>query len=153
MQQVSILLAAIGMVVSMTAAHAQSAKTSIEQASATFAEKFNAKDAAGIAAHYAEDAVVLPPGESRKSGRAEIQKLWQSYIDYGVSDLKLESVSFEESGDIAVDEGVGISTVPGSDGKSTEDRTHYLAVWKKGPDGRWLIIRDTWNSAPASSGQ
>jgi uncharacterized protein (TIGR02246 family) len=51
----------------------------------------NTKDASGIAAMYAEDATLLPPGQPAIKGRENIQAFWQGFFDAGASDAKLKS--------------------------------------------------------------
>ncbi len=130
-------------------AGAQSAQSSIEAGNADFVGKFAAKDAAGVAAHYTEDAVAFPPNENRIAGRDNIQKMWQGWIDGGLTDLTLKAVEVEESGDLAYEEGLYSVKIPGTDGKTTEEVGKYIVVWKKGADGQWRLHRDIWNANPS----
>ena len=131
------------------AANAQTAQSSIEANNADFIAKFAAKDAAGVAQHYTEDAVAFPPGESRIAGRDGVQKMWQGWIDAGLTDLTLAAAEIEESGDLAYEEGTYSIKIPGSDGKVSEELGKYIVVWKKGGDGEWRMHRDIWNLNPA----
>lgn len=38
---------------------------------------------------------------------------------------------------------------PGADGKLEETRGHYLDIWKRGADGRWKLLFDVGEAAPA----
>jgi uncharacterized protein (TIGR02246 family) len=130
--------------------YAQTAQSSIEAGNADFMAKFAAKDAAGVARHYTENAVVFPPNENRISGRDNIQKMWQGWIDGGLTDLTLRAVAVEESGDLAYEEGTYSIKIPGAAGANpTVEVGKYIVVWKKGADGNWLLHRDIWNANPA----
>ncbi|WP_192249501.1 YybH family protein [Mesorhizobium silamurunense] len=130
-------------------ANAQSAKDAIEASNAEYMKSLNSKDAAGVASHYAEDAVIFPPDMKRVDGRENIQKFWQGAIEYGVSDLKLTTVEVEESGDFAFESGAFSFKMPGKDSKPVDGTGKSIVVWKKAQDGNWQIYRDIWNSDPA----
>lgn len=128
---------------------AQSAKESIEAALVTFEEAFNSGDAAAVAAHYTEDAALLPPDAARVDGRAAIEKFWKGAMDSGFKDLNLEAVEVEESGQIAYEVGTFAGTVPGQGGGRANIAGKYIVVWKKAQDGAWRLHRDIWNGDPA----
>ena len=73
----------------------------IEAAIREFENAANAKNAAGLAAFYAEDATLLPPGSPLIKGRSSIQAFWDGFIKAGASDPKLQVVHVESSGDLA----------------------------------------------------
>lgn len=130
-------------------AGAQTAQSSIEANNTDFVAKFAAKDATGLAQHYTEDAVAFPPNEDRVAGRASVQKMWQGWIDAGLTDLTIKAAQVEESGNLAYEEGSYSIKIPGSDGKTSEEIGKYIVVWKKGADGEWRLHRDIWNANPA----
>ncbi|ODR88528.1 hypothetical protein A8M32_25545 [Sinorhizobium alkalisoli] len=121
----------------------------MEAALVTFTKAFNTKDAAAVAAHYAEDAAILPPDSPRVDGRDKIQQFWQGAIDGGVSDLALEAVEISESGDFAFEVGKFSLKAPGKDANSVDQAGKYIVIWKKGADGAWHLYRDIWNADPA----
>jgi uncharacterized protein (TIGR02246 family) len=59
-----------------TAALAQD-KTTIEKLNDAWTAAFNKGDARAVAAMYAEDAYVLPPGSDIVKGRAAIEAFWR----------------------------------------------------------------------------
>ncbi|WP_274629962.1 YybH family protein [Arvimicrobium flavum] len=119
----------------------------MEEANKQLMESFNNKDAAAVAAHYTDDGAMLPPNEERIQGRENIQKLWQGWIDAGVTGLTLKALEVVEGGDIAFEEGAYTLKAPGADGKLMEDVGKYVVVWKKGPGGAWQLYRDIWNTS------
>ncbi len=109
-------------------------------------------EAAGLAALYAEDAQVLPPGMDAVSGRAAITALWQSFIDAGFTGVKLEVVEVHEvhgMGEMAGE--VGRYELTDADG-AVADRGKYIVLWKK-VGGEWKLYRDIWNSSMPVGGE
>ena len=98
-----------------------------------------------IAAVYAEDAIVLPPGNQAIQGRDAIQAYWQAALDEaeGVTST-IESKEVHVVGDAAAIE-VGSYTDTNADG-SHRDHGKYIAVWMK-VDGAWMLARDIFNSS------
>jgi uncharacterized protein (TIGR02246 family) len=109
-------VATIALVLGAGPAAAESPRDEIEAALVTFAKAFNAGDSAAVAAHYAEDAAVLPPDAHRVDGRANIQGFWKGAIDAGLGDLTLKAVEVHGSGDSAVEVGEVSFSAPDSTG-------------------------------------
>lgn len=59
-------------------------RDSIEATIKTLVESLNGGDAVGVAAHYTDDAALLPPDAARIDGREGIQGVWQGLIDADV---------------------------------------------------------------------
>lgn len=115
-----------------------------ESPSAAWEAAWNAGDAAAVAAVYAEDAVVLPPGSEPVEGRAAIQAFWQAAMDAdpGVT-TDIETVEADVMGDVAIERGTYVDTGP--DG-GHRDHGKFLAIWTR-VDGEWKILRDIFNSS------
>jgi ketosteroid isomerase-like protein len=96
-----------------------------------FVERANAKDAAGIAAQYEENAVMAyPPGEVTV-GREAIRELWEKILP-NVGHFEPESpLPTLVSGDIAL-----TSTAP------KDDAGARAQVARRQPDGTWLRLLD-----------
>ena len=117
---------------------------------------YNSGDAAAIAAKYADDGVVMPPGVQKAAGRDAIRELIASEIAKaqaaGVM-LDIDQGEASVSGDTAWHAG---SYVVNDASGVTVDSGNYLEVLRK-VDGKWLIVRDIWNSdrppAPAPSAE
>ncbi len=112
-----------------------------------------AKDAAGIAALYAEDGAVMPPNAPIGKGRAAIQRTWASMMQTPGFDLTFnpEQIVISSSGDMALDRGTYTLTVAPA-GTTQTDTGKYVVVWRKiGRD--WKAVADIFNSnLPASGG-
>ena len=129
---------------------AEDVRKTIEAAGKQFVAEFLKGDAAALAGHYAEDAMVLPPNSDFVKGRAAIQAFWQSFIDGGYKHFALATLEVGASGDLAYEVGTyEVGMTPGA----AEDRGKFLVVWKKA-GGKWWIHRDTFSSnmpaAPAA---
>jgi len=143
-------VAAIGLAHS---AAAQSPREEIEAALVTFADAFNKGDAAAVAAHYTQDAAVLPPDAARVDGRPAIQAFWKGAIDAGLADLTLKASEVEGSGDWAFEVGEVSFSAPNSAGERSTATGKYIVVWKRDVDGIWRLYRDIWNANPAAPTQ
>ena len=130
--------------------NADSPRDEIEAALVTFAAAFNKGDAATVAAHYTEDAAVLPPDAARVDGRAGIESFWKGAIDAGLADLTLKAVEVHGSGDLAFEVGEVSYSAPANAGARSTATGKYIVIWKKDTDGAWRLYRDIWNANPAT---
>ena len=112
-----------------------------------------AKDAAGIAALYAEDGAVMPPNGPIGKGRAAIQQTWASMMKTPGFDLTFvpEQIMVSSSGDMALDRGTyKLAIAP--KGTAQSDTGKYVVVWRK-VGGEWKAAAEIFNSdLPASGG-
>ena len=112
-----------------------------------------AKDAAGIAALYAEDGAVMPPNAPIGKGRDAIQQTWASMMQTPGFDLTFvpEQIIVSSSGDMALDRGTyKLALAP--NGAATTDTGKYVVVWRK-IGNEWKAAADIFNSdLPASGG-
>ena len=111
------------------------------------------KDAASIAALYAEDGAVMPPNAPIGKGQAAIQQTWASMMQTPGFDLTItpEQIIVSSSGDMALDRGTyRLAIAP--NGTAQTDTGKYVVVWRKiGSD--WKAAADIFNSdLPASGG-
>ena len=109
-------------------------------------EHYNSGNADGIAAQYAEEAILMPPNAPASTDRAAIR----TFIAAETARSKAEGVTLKNNGV----SGFGISgdlawmsgTFSVVDAKGTTvDTGKYLSVHRK-TDGEWLFIPDIWNS-------
>jgi len=120
------------------------AQVGVKEGGMAWAAAWNAGNAAGIAAIYADDAMLLPPEGDAVQGKAAIEAFWQGAMDAlpGVT-VTLETRELHNLGDVAVE--VGSFTDTGADGAHV-DHGKYLVVWML-KDGKWKMVRDIWNSS------
>ncbi len=117
----------------------------IEASIKTLVASLNVGDAAGVAAHYTDDAALLPPDAARIDGREGIQVVWQGLIDADIRDVTMTTQEVDVFGDVANEVGIISATAPGEDGGRAPLSGKYVAVWKCGGGGTWRLHRDIWN--------
>ncbi|WP_242132094.1 YybH family protein [Aestuariivivens marinum] len=124
------------------------AKAEIVAANKTFADLFVAKDSAGIANLYTQDAKFMMNGSPAIVGREHIQSVISSIINSGVSSVDLITLDVWGTEDLVTEEGELALYV----GENKVDEGKYLVLWKK-VDGKWYLFRDIFNSnlPPAQS--
>jgi uncharacterized protein (TIGR02246 family) len=149
MPRSAVLILLAGLLAFAAPARAEDVAAAIEAANAKMEKDYAAGDAKAIAQAYTEDGVMLPPDATVVKGRDAIEKLWKSWIDEGLKNLKLKSTDVEVSGDLAYEIGDFSLEVPAEDGNVAVAPGNYLVVWKKGADGVWRLKVDTWNDKPA----
>ena len=110
-------------------------------------------DAAGVAALYAADARLLPPGEPMITGRDAIEAWGKGMFDMGVKSLDMEEIDLVEAGDLIISVGSYRLVIepPGVD--RMEDVGKFVEVYRTKADGSVELVLDTFNSdLPAPAG-
>ena len=122
------------------------ADTAAIRAQTTSWEKaYNGGDAKAVAAQYADDALLLPPGASGVSGRAAILEFFTKDIAgskaAGAVFVVNPKTDVGVSGNMGWESGTYKATVKGA----VVETGKFLSVSRK-KDGKWHYIRDTWNA-------
>jgi uncharacterized protein (TIGR02246 family) len=127
------------------AAPASADETAIRAQSLNWEKAYNGGDAKGVAALYAEDALLLPPGAPGVSGRAAILEFFTKDIAgskaAGAVFVVVPKTDVGVSGNMGWESGTYKVTVKGA----VVETGKFLSVSRK-KDGRWLYLRDTWNA-------
>jgi ketosteroid isomerase-like protein len=117
-----------------------------------WAKAYNAGDVDTIAGLYDENAVLLPPGAPGAKGRAAIRAFLAKDIAASAKDGVTFTLGAKPEGGVSGDMGwvSGTYVVKDKAGRVI-DAGKYLSVSRK-KGGKWLYVRDTWNSdgPPAS---
>ena len=124
-----------------------SATEGINETNKLFMDAFSAGDAEKVAGLYTANCRFLPDNSDPINGRANVQGLFQSMMDGGVSSVELITWEVEDCGDIAVE--VGRVVMRGDDDEIVDDGK-FIVIWKKENDG-WRLHRDIVNSSLPSS--
>ena len=126
------------------------ASAAIATVNKELSDAFGRGDAAGMAAVYTTDAILLPPGVGSVTGTSAITGFWQSVLDAGGTSLALETVALSQHGDVARE--IGGATLTVSDGSTTTTSPlAYVVFWLCTPEG-WRYETDIWNDdAPGVS--
>ena len=128
----------------------------LDRLASEFAAAFNAKDAAKIAAFYADDAVVMPPNQPLIKGRRSIEAYYQRGFAQDFTNLRLTPMELAVAGARAFEVGTSSlllrsgssGTVPGSGPVSEHGK--YVVVYKQ-VSGDWKIAYDIFNSDESPS--
>jgi uncharacterized protein (TIGR02246 family) len=120
-------------------------ETAVRALNVSWEKVYNGGDAKAVAALYAEDAALLPPGEPIARGQAEIL----AYYTKDIAESKAAGVVIAlnrktdvgVSGELGWESGIYEATVKGA----VVETGKFLAVSRK-KDGKWQFIRDTWNA-------
>ena len=124
----------------------QSVLDSIRDSNHAFSAALARGDAAALAALYAADARLMPPGAEEIEGRDAIQAAWQQFIDMGAKHGTLTTVSVEQQGDLAVEIGCYELTIEPAGAPAMQDEGKYVVVRHRDAGGSWSWTADIWNS-------
>ena len=127
---------------------ASEASKELRTLDAKLAQAVDAKDAAAIAAFYAEDAILMPAAEPVVTGKAAITQEWKHILEIPAfqNESKLGGVEVASAGDLAYTYGSYRSQLMGEGGKLAMEPGKWLTIWKKQPDGSWRIAVETYNT-------
>lgn len=104
------------------------------------------RDAAGVAAFYAEDGAFLAPNAPAAIGHDTVRAIWATLL--GAPGLALAwiptSVHVADAADMAYELGSYALGLDGPNGR-VEDHGKYLVVWRKTAVG-WRVAADMFNS-------
>ncbi|HEB26628.1 MAG TPA: SgcJ/EcaC family oxidoreductase [Porticoccus sp.] len=115
----------------------------IVAADKTFMSTFSQGNAAAIANLYTEDGQFLAPNGGFVTGRKAIEDTFQSFMNMGVKEIKLEVLEVEGYGDTASE--VGKYTLEGEGGQ-VMDEGKFVVLWKQ-EAGQWKLHRDIINTS------
>ena len=119
--------------------------TGLRRADEEFESAFARADASAIAALYTDDAMLLPSGTDFVKGKEAIQSYWQTAMNRGVKQIKLNILEIEDCAETAVSTGEYTLL---DEQAHTVDNGKYMVVWKQqGHD--WKMYRDIWTTSVA----
>ena len=105
----------------------------------------HAKQLDAIMLFYAPDASFLTGNGMRFTGRDAIRGLFTNVMGSVTSNLTMNSILIESSGDLAYDSGDYKETLaPALGGPTQEYEGCYVIVYKRQADGQWLIVQHAW---------
>ncbi|MBS0577787.1 MAG: DUF4440 domain-containing protein [Proteobacteria bacterium] len=127
--------------------------SAIHAADEIWVKAFNAGDVDTMVGCYAEHSVLLPPGAPPASGLPAIRSFFSKMVPGAVKEGLTFTLGPNPAGGVHGDFGWSSGTYVLKDKTDHVVETgKYLSVSKK-KDGKWLYVRDTWNSdgpAPAT---
>ena len=123
----------------------------LSQMNNNFVKALNNKDAVAASLLYSEDASLLPPNELIVTGRENIKKYWQAFLDAGITNVSVSTISTGSNGDLGYQIGRFQLSYPGADGKMIVEKGKFTELLKRTTDGKWISIYGIWNSDPSPS--
>lgn len=117
----------------------------------TWNKAYNAGDGAAVAALYADDAVLSVPGTAPMRGKETITAYYvkdaPTFAASGVTAADDAATDVGQSADLAWQWGTYRNT--NKDGNVVETGKFLTVFERRG--GKWMIVRDIWNSDTASA--
>lgn len=108
-------------------------------------QEWASRDAAKIAAHYADDAIVITPGGPPTTGKAAIEKTIAGMVADPALSLKFQTskVDVATSGDLGYTQGPYTLTITDMQSKKViNDHGSYVTTYRKQGDGSWKAVTD-----------
>jgi uncharacterized protein (TIGR02246 family) len=121
----------------------------IDQDNAQFVDAFKRGDAAGLASHYGDGAVMMLANGPAVEGTAAIKQGFTDFLsNVSVPNFQLTTHDIILEPGYAIERGTYEMTIHPKSGTAADivDRGKYLTVRERQPDGSWKIIRDISNS-------
>lgn len=130
---------------------ARATRIAIDRTDSGLSRWIAAGDADSVAAVFADSAWLFPLNGAPIIGRKAVRGHWANVLQWGSWRYTFTADEVVAQGSVAVERGhysLIFTAGPGAPAGmvSTADHGHYLAYWRRGEDGRWLI---TW-TAPVS---
>jgi ketosteroid isomerase-like protein len=98
-----------------------------------------------------QDVVMMPPGEGVLNGSAAVRSWLQGMHDQFAINLRYIQSQVDVVEDWAIERYTGVATITSKKGGApVEDRIKGIHIYRRQPDGNWLIAQDVWNSDLAS---
>ena len=126
------------------------AEAEIRKGDEAYFNAVKAKDAAAIAALYAEDATSMPPNMPAEQGREAIRKGNEAFLKTPQLAMTggATSIKFSDDGTLAYETGTYTVTFADSKGKTMKDEGKFLNILKK-ENGKWVVVADAYSSNKA----
>lgn len=109
-----------------------------DELAASYMRAFNARDASTLAAHFAEDALLMPPDTASIRGRANIEAAYRARFPIVVGQLDMRRLDVIHSVDRATVIGRFSLTPERNDAGARPAHGKYLVIYRRYGEG-WLI--------------
>jgi uncharacterized protein (TIGR02246 family) len=127
-----------------------SAHSEIHQLTERMVDAFVKRDLSSFAALFADDIVVMPPGNAPVVGNSAFHSLIESmFSGWSIAEMMIETKDISVNGDVATVWGLEATMSTNNDTGETS-RNHYNIFWalRRCEDGQWQINRILWNANP-----
>ena len=138
---VSVLLASLAVPCLAQTKSGDDTEVEIRRRRLEFVSGMNARNPERVLALAGPDVLLLADGQPAIEGREPLRKMFQVMLESGVTwELKMEPTRIEHSGPLAVEIGRYWKSLLRTDGTSKQSQGKYVDVWKRQPNGSWLLI-------------
>ncbi len=130
------------------------ARAAVDSAADRLLAALRSDDPDSLSVLLADDVVIMPPGEAALNGKVAARTWYEALVgQMRTSSLNVTDRELFLDGEWAMEVAAFEWTlVPAAGGPPATDRGHYMQLWHREPDGRWLFSREVWNTgAPAGS--
>ncbi len=117
----------------------------IRETTVALATAISRGDAAGAAAQYAADAVLLAPTAELVDGRSQIETYWRTGIALGVSSMQLDARELRFARTVAFEFGDYALSVAADRREPVVDLGKYFVLHIRDGDGSWRRAVDVFN--------
>lgn len=121
----------------------QDVESQLRDLSQDFATSFNTGNYDQAAALFANDGVLMTPSQEAAYGQKAVERLLRQLGDAGFSDLRLETIRVDHSGDMAMELGRFTVAVRQAEVAPVREQGKYVKVWRR--LGAWLVVADSWS--------
>ena len=129
-------------------------KEKVSQVGEREVRAFNAANIDSNVAVLTEEVVMMPAGEPMFTGKAAVRTWLKRIHDQYKVSLRYTASQVDVAGDWAIERfTLETTTSPKKGGAPMKDRGKGIHIYRRQPDGSWLIAQDIWNSdltSPAS---
>ena len=126
-------------------------ESQLREQSQDFAMAFNTGNYDHAARMFAGDGVLMAPMREAAFGQKSVERLLRELGESGYSDLRLETIRVDHSGDMAMELGKFSAILHRPDGTLAQERGKYVKVWRR--LGAWLIVADCWSGTSLASSE
>jgi uncharacterized protein (TIGR02246 family) len=120
-------------------------KATVESANATWNNTFNSGDSTKLATLYAGDALLSPGNGQVLKGREQIAELFKSFIDNGVHNHTIETVSTYHDGNQIVQVANWNAQGVNEQKETISFGGVFMSVLEQNEDGDWVAKSHVWN--------
>ncbi len=138
----SLVMMSITSHMSLVNAETEKLKDTVSSINEAWNDAFNRGDEAELAQLYAEDAILSPGNGAVITGRKEIEALFKSFIDNGMHDHRIKTISYHRNGNNLYQ--VAEWQVSSKD-EQTQFRGILTSVYKIDQQGNWITHSHVWN--------
>ncbi|HKP74976.1 MAG TPA: SgcJ/EcaC family oxidoreductase [Longimicrobiaceae bacterium] len=135
----------VGAAAADSAAVPAAARATIDSVNADWIPALQRRDAAAIAAPYADDGVLVTATGESVRGRAAVEAAMRASLDHmGTAQVggRLVQDGLTRAGNLLYEWGHAELEISGGTGAPTRVTGRYLTVWRQDATGRWRILRN-----------